>query len=101
CTPSLTTRPRRPEGGRMPTATPSVQLLRADRVLTPGREIADGWVVVEKGQIAAVGQGEPPVGLGPEPGTRYVVLCPGFVDIHDHGGGGASFGSGPEAARTA
>lgn len=85
----------------MATATATVQLLRADRVLTPGREIADGWVVVEGGHVAAVGQGDPPVGLGPEPGTRYAVLCPGFVDIHNHGGGGAAFAEGPEAALVA
>lgn len=87
------------------------RLVRADRVLTPTTTLEDAWVVLEDGRVAGVGTGAPPANVMAEnvtgddtphsPVPRYAVLCPGFVDIHDHGGGGASFGSGPEAARTA
>jgi N-acetylglucosamine-6-phosphate deacetylase len=77
----------------------TAQLLRADRVLTPGRELRDGWVLVDGDRVVEVGEGRPPVGVPEEPGeARYAVLCPGFVDIHNHGGGGAAFGDGPDAA---
>ncbi|GAA5168409.1 N-acetylglucosamine-6-phosphate deacetylase [Ornithinimicrobium tianjinense] len=77
----------------------SVSLVRADRVLTPDRELADGWVLVEGDRIVQVGQGRAP--LGAADGGRYAVLVPGFVDIHNHGGGGAAFADGAEAALTA
>ena len=76
----------------------TTQVLRADRVLTPDRELLDGWVVVEGERIVEVGQGAAPAGPGGPPGPRYAVLCPGFVDIHNHGGGGAAFADGPQAA---
>lgn len=71
-----------------------VQLLRAARVITPDRELADGWVAVRGERIVEVGQ-------GPAPGDAdetYAVLVPGFVDIHNHGGGGAAFTDGSAAA---
>lgn len=74
-------------------------LVRGERVLAPGRELLDGWVVVEGGTIVQVGSGAAPAAAAPGPG--YAVLTAGFVDIHNHGGGGAAFGGGPEAARTA
>lgn len=74
-------------------------LVRADRVLTPERVLADGWVVVEGDRVVEVGSGRGPSGIE-EAGTaqRYAVLAPGFVDIHNHGGGGVAFGDGGEAA---
>lgn len=78
------------------------ELVRAGRVLAPGRELVDGWVVVEGDRIVEVGEGPVPDGLrtaAAGPGeARYAVLCPGFVDIHNHGGGGAAFGDGATAA---
>lgn len=74
-----------------------VQLLRAARVITPDRELADGWVAVRADRIVGVGQGPTPAGV-PDPDETYAVLVPGFVDIHNHGGGGAAFTDGPEAA---
>ncbi|WP_162802927.1 N-acetylglucosamine-6-phosphate deacetylase [Ornithinimicrobium avium] len=71
-------------------------LVRGDRVLTPDRELVDGWVVVEQDRIVEVGGGAAPAGLAG--GPRHAVLAPGFVDVHNHGGGGAAFGDGPEAA---
>ena len=77
----------------------TVSLVRADRVLTPDRELPDGWVLVEGDRIVQVGEGRAP--LGAADGGRYAVLVPGFVDIHNHGGGGVAFADGAEAALTA
>jgi N-acetylglucosamine-6-phosphate deacetylase len=61
-------------------------------VVTPDGVI-DGYVRVVDDRITAV---EPGTGVG----SDWVV--PGFVDMHNHGGGGHSFTTGdPEAARSA
>jgi N-acetylglucosamine-6-phosphate deacetylase len=70
-------------------------------LLAGGRVIADGvhdpgYVEVEGGSIAAVGAGAPERPPDVDLAGRWVV--PGFVDIHVHGGGGASFQDG-EAER--
>lgn len=71
-------------------------LLSADRVVTPARVFAPGWVHVEGREVVEVGAGEPPLPVDERlPGATVV---PGFVDGHAHGGGGASFGSGAEGA---
>ncbi|MBO0829786.1 MAG: N-acetylglucosamine-6-phosphate deacetylase [Streptosporangiales bacterium] len=64
-------------------------VLGGGQVVLPDR-VVDGWVQVVDGRVREVG-------TGPEPEDRdrrdveggYVL--PGFVDIHCHGGGGASF----------
>lgn len=69
----------------------------ADAVVLPDRVLdRGGWVEVEDGLIAAVGQGEPATGewLGE-------WLFPGFIDIHCHGGAGYSFTDSPDGARAA
>lgn len=64
-------------------------LLRANEIVTPGQEISRGWVAIEEGTIAGVGEGEgPPSDSVEELGD--VTLVPGFVDVHVHGGGGRS-----------
>ena len=74
-------------------------VLRADRVITPDRELHDGWVVIRDDRIVEVGQGSAPAHLAAEEtGERYSVLVPGLVDLHNHGGGGSAFTDGPEAA---
>lgn len=73
-------------------------LLSADRVVTPARVFAPGWVHVEGQEILEVGPGEPPLPVDLHLPDATVV--PGFVDGHAHGGGGASFSSGPDGAAT-
>jgi N-acetylglucosamine-6-phosphate deacetylase len=60
------------------------------RVLTADEDLAGATVVVRDGRIEAVG-----VGLAPPTGARTfdltgLILAPGFIDIHVHGGGGFS-----------
>ncbi|MDK1472459.1 N-acetylglucosamine-6-phosphate deacetylase [Streptomyces sp. 549] len=62
-------------------------------VVTPAGVTENGRVTVEGTRIAAVG----PQDGQPEPGSTDLTghwIVPGFVDMHNHGGGGASFSSG-------
>ena len=61
-------------------------LIAADR-LFDGTSFRSGWVRIEGGTIVEVGDGVPPA----HPDLSLPVLAPGFVDVHCHGGGGASF----------
>lgn len=83
-----------------------VELVRGDLVVPDG-VIADGAVLSEDGVITWVGPAReaPRAGIeaaldAPAP-DRFVL--PGLVDLHDHGGGGASFpdATTPEEVRTA
>ncbi len=76
----------------------------AGRVVTPEEVLDEGWVQVTDGRIARFGgrhdgmpaDGTPPVVLGD------VTIVPGFVDIHTHGGGGATYSTtDPDEARRA
>ncbi len=72
-------------------------------VYTPSRIIPDGVVIIQGGRIADVGTtGQASV---PESAERIDaggdIVCPGLVDIHVHGGGGADSSDGTvEAVRT-
>ena len=65
-------------------------LVAAERVVTPGGVLAPGWLRISGGTIAAMGQGEP----GEQADFRGHWALPGFIDMHVHGGGGASFTEG-------
>ncbi len=67
-------------------------LLTSDQVVTPARVLAPGWLLVDGDRITDVGEGAPPRPADLDLGAATVV--PGFVDIHVHGGGGASFDTG-------
>jgi N-acetylglucosamine-6-phosphate deacetylase len=73
-------------------------VLSADTVVTADGLLEPGWVSVADGRISAVGQGR-----ADRSDLHGSVIVPGFVDIHCHGGGGASFDSGDpeECARAA
>ncbi|MPY82461.1 MAG: N-acetylglucosamine-6-phosphate deacetylase [Actinophytocola sp.] len=75
-------------------------VLSGARVVS-GDEVFDhGWVRVEGDRIAEVGSGPAPTSDVTDLGGAWLV--PGFVDIHVHGGGGASFCDGdPGQARRA
>lgn len=76
-------------------------VIHSATVVSDGRAVEDGWIVFDDGLVSARGSG---------PGWRRLsapdaevvdaagrILTPGFVDIHVHGGGGASFDDGVEA----
>jgi N-acetylglucosamine-6-phosphate deacetylase len=63
-------------------------VLSADKVITPDGVLEPGWVEVVDGRIEAVEPGTPE-----RSDLHGSVIVPGFVDIHCHGGGGASFDS--------
>jgi len=78
--------------------TPTRAVVAAEHVVTPYGVLAPGWLRIEGGRIAAAGEGEPP-----EPAAyRGHWALPGFIDMHVHGGGGASFTEGgPDGTRRA
>jgi len=82
---------------------PPSGVLSAGHVVTPDSVLSPGWIRLAGSRIDAVGLGEPPA----EPGLPVTSLpgrwvLPGFVDMHVHGGGGASFTEGTaEDARRA
>lgn len=75
------------------------QLLSAAAALTPDGRLAPCWLRLEGGRIREAGEGPPPG--APDLHLDSGVLAPGFVDVHAHGAGGASFTEGAEAGRQA
>jgi N-acetylglucosamine-6-phosphate deacetylase len=75
-------------------------LLSGATVVTPDEVLDDGWVEVAGERITAVGSGATPAGaVATDLTGRWLV--PGFVDVHVHGGGGASYTTGDrDQART-
>ncbi|SDC91896.1 N-acetylglucosamine-6-phosphate deacetylase [Streptomyces prasinopilosus] len=80
------------------------KVLTGARVVLPTGTVDDGRVTVEGTRIVAAAPADVPSGTAPAPaGPPDAVetldltghwLLPGFVDLHNHGGGGASFPSG-------
>lgn len=64
----------------------NAQLIGSDGITT-------GWLEIDAGRVVATGAG---AASGVDLGGRYVA--PGFVDVHVHGGGGASFVDDPRTA---
>ncbi|WAZ22515.1 N-acetylglucosamine-6-phosphate deacetylase [Streptomyces cinnabarinus] len=73
----------------MATPTGPQLVLKGARVALPTGVVDEGQVVVEGDRIASTAQENAQV---IDVSGHYLV--PGFVDIHNHGGGGASFTSG-------
>ena len=69
---------------------PSV-LYAAEQLILPDADAPlPGWIEVDADRIVACGSGEAP---RPADETLNGLAAPGFVDVHCHGGGGASFSS--------
>jgi len=71
-------------------------LISARQVITPAQVHAPGWVHVVDRKVAAVGAGTPPRPADLD--LPAATIVPGFVDVHVHGGGGASFDGGDQSA---
>jgi N-acetylglucosamine-6-phosphate deacetylase len=76
--------------------------MTVDRVIHSVR-LAEGgnvdWVAFDAGVVVQVGAGDEWRALAPSDAVdgAGALLVPGFVDIHGHGGAGASYDSGPDA----
>jgi len=67
-----------------------------------GSVSAQGWVIIDGGVIGDMGYGQPPTAIADEVvDCSGLQLAPGFIDLHCHGGGGASFTDGGDAAHIA
>ncbi|MGB3764375.1 MAG: N-acetylglucosamine-6-phosphate deacetylase [Ornithinimicrobium sp.] len=83
------------EGASPPPPPPPrarAHLIPAAEVVTPDGVLRPGWVEVAGERILAVGSGRPTRTADTELPVGTVTA--GFVDIHAHGGGGASFTTG-------
>ena len=81
-------------------------LIHSARLVTDGVETADAWVRFEDGLVAETGAGTDWADADTVIDAIAIagdgaILTPGFVDIHGHGGAGASFDEGVDAIRTA
>ncbi|MDY0910562.1 N-acetylglucosamine-6-phosphate deacetylase [Microbacterium sp. CFBP9034] len=76
-------------------------LVHSVRLVDDGRVTPDAWVLFQGGRVSATGVG------ADRPAADEIVdgesgcLAPGFIDIHGHGGAGASYDDGPGAIRAA
>jgi len=64
-------------------------LITAETVVTGHELLCPGWIEVSAGVVQGMGAGVPPRPVDLDLGA--VTVVPGFVDMHLHGGGGASF----------
>ena len=70
---------------------PDELLIAGATLLTPRQRLESAWLLARDGRIAALGQGAAPE-LAPAAeriDARGLLVAPGLIDIHIHGGGGA------------
>ena len=64
-------------------------LIRAGALMLEGQVCQPGWLATSGERVLASGAGPPP---GPvERDFPDCTVVPGFIDMHVHGGGGASY----------
>lgn len=73
-------------------------VIEGARVVTPGKDLGTVPVRIERGVIAAVGEGARPCAGDRTVDAGGLTLLPGFVDIHSHGRGGCDFCDATDAA---
>lgn len=77
-------------------------ILHSARLIDGGALTEDAWVAFTDGVVTRTGVGgtwrELPAGDVVDAGGSY--LAPGFIDLHEHGAGGASFDDGADAIAT-
>lgn len=81
-------------------------LIHSARLITDGTQTPDAWVRFEGGRVIATGTGSDWTDAAAVVDATAVagegaILTPGFIDIHGHGGAGASYDDGIEAIRAA
>ncbi|MBN0041057.1 amidohydrolase family protein [Cellulosimicrobium cellulans] len=76
-----------------PAQQPGTARVLVGRVVTPTGVLDDGVVAVRDGLVAWVGARADAAAAGytDVPAGDGATVLPGLVDVHDHGGGGASF----------
>jgi N-acetylglucosamine-6-phosphate deacetylase len=70
-----------------------MMLIRAERLVTAEDVYEPGLLRTEGDRVVEVG-----AWTGGTPDVEVGTLAPGLVDVHCHGGGGASFSTDPETA---
>jgi N-acetylglucosamine-6-phosphate deacetylase len=80
-------------------------VIHSVRLISSGIDRADAFVAFEDGRVLTTGNGRGWAELTGNDtdvvdGVEH-VLTPGLIDIHNHGGAGASYGEGGDAIRTA
>ena len=80
-------------------------IIHSVRLISPGLDRADAFVAFSDGRVLATGTGTDWRALASN-GTDLLdgggqVLAPGLIDIHNHGGAGASYGEDGHAIRAA
>lgn len=78
-------------------------LIHSVRLVDDGAEHDDAWIAFDGGVVAArgVGDGWRTTRADAVVDGAGLVLTPGFIDIHTHGGGGAAFDDGADAIAVA
>ena len=64
--------------------------IRSDRIVTP-QGVVNGYITLEDGKILSVGEEQP---CDQSYDFTGMIVSPGFIETHAHGGGGADFLSG-------